>query len=485
MVHAETTSSASPPHAGLYLLLVAAAVGIFFAITSVGERRAGTEPTSAISAPQASGPDITSAATAKARPPHRLFHLLVALAAIVAVGRLLAIPLKYLGQPPVIGEVLAGIMLGPSLLGRLWPGVESALLPDSLVPILDGVAQLGVMLYMFVVGLEFSGARLAGQRRAVVGISHASIIVPFLLGSALALPLHARFAGPGVSFTAFALFLGVAMSITAFPVLARILADHSLAETSLGEMALACAAADDATAWCLLALAVSVTRAETTSMASMLALSAVYVAIMLAVVRPLVARATSKSAACEPTAGRPTAGGLAAVMIGLLASAIATEAIGLHAVFGAFLFGCVIPHDSQLARELVTKLKDLVSVLLLPAFFAASGLRTEIALLDSAEHWMICGLIVVVATAGKFGGTIVGARASGFSWSMSAALGALMNTRGLMELVVLNIGMDLGIISPPLFAMMVLMALVTTMLASPALRLFVGPVPAAGAAQAA
>jgi Kef-type K+ transport system membrane component KefB len=286
-----------------------------------------------------------------------------------------------------------------------------------------------------------------------------------VLGSLLALWLFPRAATAGVPFTSFALFIGIAMSITAFPVLARILFDRGITRTELGRVALTCAAVDDVTAWCLLAFVVGVAQASLRGAAVVALLTAVFVAVMFLVVRPLVARLLAR------TANAVARDVIALVLLGVLVSSLTTEAIGIHAIFGAFLLGAIIPTGSALARALIARLEDLVTILFLPAFFAFTGMRTRIGLVSSAEDWLMVALIVLVATVGKFGGTVVAARATGIDWRQASRLGALMNTRGLMELIVLNIGLDMKVISPELFAMMVLMALATTIAASPILQL--------------
>jgi Kef-type K+ transport system membrane component KefB len=328
------------------------------------------------------------------------------------------------------------------------------------------IAQLGVILYMFLVGLELNPGVLRGRAHATVAISHASIIVPFLLGAALALVLYPRLSSSEVSFTSFALFVGVAMSITAFPVLARILTDRGMQKTRLGVLALGCAATDDVTAWCLLAFVVGVAQARVSGAVLVLGLTAAYIGFMVLVVRPVARRFLARL-----DEGGLSQGVVAVVFGALLLSALATEAIGVHALFGAFLLGAVIPHDSAVAGAFTRKLEDLVTVLLLPAFFAFTGMRTRIGLVSGLEEWLVCGLIVLVATAGKFGGTLAAARLTDLGWREAAALGLLMNTRGLMELIALNIGLDLKVISPALFAMMVVMALATTVATAPLLHL--------------
>jgi Kef-type K+ transport system membrane component KefB len=445
-----------------YTLLTAACIGCFFLIRAAGERLPRAEAASAAQAqPVKSKPPATSAG-------HALPRLLLALAAVIVVGRLFSAGLERLGQPPVIGEVLAGIALGPSLLGwicRAGFGLEtSPLLPPEVAPHLSLIAQLGVILYMFLVGLEFNAGLLKSHAHAAVAISHASIIVPFLLGAGLALGLFSQLAPAGTPFTSFALFMGVAMAVTAFPVLARILTDRGMSRSELGVLALSCAAVDDVTAWCLLAFVAGVVKSQVSGVAIVLLLSVLYIGAMLFVVRPLAARLIALTQGQELSATT-----VALVFAALLLSALATEAIGIHAVFGAFLLGVVIPHDSHIAQSLKGGLEQVVLVLLLPAFFAYTGMRTQIGLVSGWQQWLICGLIILVASAGKFGGTLAAARLAGLDWQTSSSLGILMNTRGLMELIVLNIGLDLGVISPTLFAMMVLMALATTLATTPLL----------------
>ncbi|HVU87376.1 MAG TPA: cation:proton antiporter [Pirellulales bacterium] len=447
-----------------YLALIAGGVGLFLLIRAFGAH-------------------LTSqAAPADARPVGQplpgqvdvVLHVIATLAAVVFFGFVLGRLCKHLGQPPVIGEVLAGIMLGPSLLGVISPDALHMLIPAAAddpkgqVPAaLRAVSQLGVILYMFLVGLELNAARLAGRAHAAVAVSHASIVLPFVLGAALALGLYPVFSHDGVPFTSFALFMGAAMSITAFPVLARILTDRKLDKTELGTVALGCAAADDVTAWCLLALVVGVAQAKIGSAVLVIGGALAFIAFMFLIVRPLlgrlIPRMESRSDALSPLA-------ISGTFLAVLLAALATEAIGIHAVFGAFLLGAVIPHDSRIAREFSMKMKDLVTVLLLPAFFAFTGMRTQIGLVSGWGNWLWCVAIILVATIGKFGGTLGAARLTGLKWREAAALGTLMNTRGLMELVVLNIGLDLGVISPTLFAMMIIMALVTTAATAPALE---------------
>jgi Kef-type K+ transport system membrane component KefB len=412
------------------------------------------------------GPLLNSGFQAAAAQPNTLLHLLLALAAVLACGRALGWLFKRLRQPPVIAEVIAGICLGPSLLGHFFPEAGAFLLPAAVAPLLGAIAQLGVILYMFQVGLELDLSELKGKGHSTIAISHASIVLPFLLGSLLALWLYPRFASQEVPFLSFALFMGVAMSITAFPVLTRILADEGLTKSALGTLALSCAAVDDATAWCLLAMVVGVAQAEGAAAALVPLWTLGFILGMIMIARPLIRRVLGRTA-------KPGQGTVALVFLGVLLAALTTEAIGIHAIFGAFMLGVLIPHDSKVAKDFEVKLKDVVGILLLPAFFAFTGMRTQIGLLEGGLAWGACALVIVVATLGKFGGAALAARFSGLKAREATALGILMNTRGLVELIVLNVGLDLKIITPQVFAMMVVMALATTLATAPALRIFV------------
>jgi Kef-type K+ transport system membrane component KefB len=367
----------------------------------------------------------------------------------------------------VVGEILAGILLGPSVLGRFAPAAQAYLLPHEVAPFLGVLSNVGVILYMFLVGVELDPTLLRKRGHATLAISHASIVTPFLLGALLALYVYPTLSTRDVPFTVFSLFMGVSMSVTAFPVLARILTDRSMHKSRMGVIALTCAAIDDVTAWCLLAFVVSVAQARASGAFITFASALGYIALMVLVARPAMVRLSR----LYGIKGRLTQGVMAIVFVALLLSALATDAIGIHAVFGAFALGAVIPHDTGLARELTDRLEDLVVVLLLPAFFAFTGLRTQIGLVTTGDQWILCGLIILVASAGKFGGSLIAARLTGLGWRDSSALGVLMNTRGLMELIVLNIGLELRVLTPTLFAMLVLMALVTTFMTTPVLHL--------------
>ena len=396
--------------------------------------------------------------------------LFVQICVIVGLSRLVGFLALRVRQPRVVGEMLAGILLGPSLLGWVAPHFYShVLFPPETWPYLNFLSQLGVVCFLFLVGLELDPKLLRDRGHAAVMISHMSIVAPFLLGAALALFLYPRLfqQTQAMSFRAVALFMGAAMSITAFPVLARILTERNLHKTKVGAVAITCAAVDDVTAWCMLAFVVAFAKFGGVRQATFTAVLALaYVLLMFLVVRPFVRRLER----VYEREGRLNQTVVAVVLLLALASACATEWIGIHALFGAFLMGCVMPKGTRFVRELNEKIEDYTVILLLPIFFAYSGLRTRIGLLNTADLWLDAGLIIFVACAGKFGGSTLAARVTGMGWREAAAIGTLMNTRGLMELVILNIGRDLGVISDAVFAMMILMALTTTAMTQPILN---------------
>jgi len=449
-----------------YVLLIVVFIGGVWIILTVGsslDRGAQTRTTTAATSPITS---LTESFNENFRNPMSI--LLMQIVVIIIMAGLFGRLFRRLGQPPVMGEMLAGIALGPSVLGLFFPDVMTFLFPQSSLETLRLLSQIGVVLFMFVVGMELNTRHLREKGTAAVMISHASIIVPFLLGSALSLFLYRELAPPGTSFSAFALFIGVAMSITAFPVLARILEDRELTQTSLGSIALTCAAVDDVTAWCILALVIAIVNATgaAASLATVL-FTLMFAAAMLFIVRPQLSR-IAKETPRSSLHGRRV---IAAMLAFVLVCALVTETIGIHALFGAFLAGIVMPAAVDFRTFLKDKIEGFSAAALLPLFFVFTGLRTQIGLLNDWQSWALCGVIILVAIAGKLGGSMLMSRWTGMSWSQSFGIGVLMNTRGLVELVVLNIGYDLGILSGRIFAMMVLMALVTTFMTGPLLSL--------------
>ncbi len=389
-----------------------------------------------------------------------LARLVLALAIVVVATRLVGALARKVGQPAVVGEIAGGILLGPTVFGALAPGLSAAVLPPDVVPPLRMLADAGVVLFMFRIGLELDTSVLAREARRAFGIAQASILLPALLGIALSWKLYPSLAGPTVTFWPFALFVGVSMAVTAFPVLARILVDFGLLRTPLGAMAMSVAAIDDATAWCLLAAVTGLVRAEPGAWIDTTVLAPAFALVMITAGRALLARLAS---------GPASSWRIGVLIAGMLASAAATHVIGIHAIFGAFLFGALVPAHSPLAHAAVATVTGLIGVMM-PAFFAVTGLRTEVSLIDGAAAWGTFVLVLAVACAGKIGGTYVSARWAGLSARDAGALGALMNTRGLVGLVVVNLGLNLGVVSPEFFAMLVLVALATTAMTSPLLQ---------------
>jgi Kef-type K+ transport system membrane component KefB len=399
---------------------------------------------------------------------HPLAILLAQIVTIILVARIFGWICKRIGQPSVIGEILAGIVLGPSLFGMYFPELSIALFPKESLGNLQFLSQIGLILFMFVIGMELDLKVLKNKAHDAVVISHASIIIPFALGMVLAYYIYQTFAPQGVQFSSFALFLGIAMSITAFPVLARIVQERGLHKTKLGTVVITCAAADDITAWCLLAAVIAIVKAGTfISSLYIIGLAFLYVLLMIKVVRPFLTRIGNlyytKDSLSKPI--------VAIFFLTLILSSYATEIIGIHALFGAFMAGAIMPENIQFRNIFIEKVEDVALVLLLPLFFVFTGLRTQIGLLNDPYLWKITGLIILVAIVGKFIGSTIAAKFVGQNWKDSLTIGALMNTRGLMELVVLNIGFDLGVLTPEIFAMMVIMALVTTFMTGPVLDL--------------
>jgi Kef-type K+ transport system membrane component KefB len=368
-------------------------------------------------------------------------------------------------QPQVVGEMVAGIMLGPSLLGWVAPGVSAVLFPPESLELLHLLSQIGLLLFMFMVGLELDTKKLRQLSRVAFVISHTSIIVPFVLGALLAIHLFPRVTDNSLPFMGFVLFMGAAMSVTAFPVLARILTERNLLGTSLGTLTIACAAVDDVTAWCLLAVIIALVRSELNRLAlwQILLGLAVYLSLMLFVLKPILRRVV-----VPKVNGKKTNLIIAVLLVCMFASSWATEWLGIHALFGAFFAGVIVPKENGITENVRKRLR-LPIVVLIPLFFAATGLRTSIGLISGSEMILYCALVFIVAVAGKFGGSMIAARVMGTPWREAAAIGVLMNTRGLIELVILNIGLDIGVLTRPLFSIMVLMAVGTTLMTTPIL----------------
>ena len=399
---------------------------------------------------------------------HPLSILLAQILIIVLVARLFGWLFKKIGQPTVIGEILAGILLGPSLVGMYFPEFSHVLFPKESMGNLQFLSQIGLIFFMFVVGMELDIKVLKNKANDAVVISHASIVIPFALGMGLAYFVYNEFAAKGTQFISFALFMGIAMSITAFPVLARIVQERGMHKTKLGTLIITCAAADDITAWCILAAVIAIVKAGTfVSALYTICLAVLYVLVMLKVVRPFLSR-IGEISANKTHLNKQI---VAIFFILLLFSALATESIGIHALFGAFMAGAIMPESSTFRDIFINKVEDIALILLLPLFFVFTGLRTEIGLLNEGHLWLVTGLIIAVAVIGKFLGSALAAKFVGQSWKDSLIIGALMNTRGLMELIVLNIGYDLGILSKEIFTMLVLMALLTTFMTGPTLDL--------------
>lgn len=399
---------------------------------------------------------------------HPLAKLLLQILTIIITARVFGFFCKKIGLPTVVGEIAAGIFLGPSFLASYFPGFSGFLFPPESLGNLQFLSQIGLILFMFVVGMELDLKIVRQGAQQAVLVSHGSIVLSFTMGVGLSYFLYGRFVTHAIPYLPFALFMGVAMSIAAFPVLARIVQERGLNGTPLGRFTITCAAIDDFTAWCLLAAVIAIAKAgSVVSSLWTIALAAAYVAFMIMLVRPFLKKLGDVYADRE-SLSKPV---VALFFVILLLSAYASEVIGIHALFGAFLAGVIMPTNVGFRNIFIEKIEDVALVLLLPLFFVYTGLRTQIGLLDDPGLWKWTGVIIAVAVSGKFVGSALPARLLGNSWRDSLMLGALMNTRGLMELVVLNIGFDLGVLSSEIFAMMVIMALVTTAMTGPSLSL--------------
>jgi Kef-type K+ transport system membrane component KefB len=390
----------------------------------------------------------------------------IAVAIVMLAARFLGVLFARFGQPRVMGEVTAGILLGPTLLGKVLPGVEAVVFPTDITPYIAVSANLGLIFYMFLVGLEIDPAQLKGRLTRAAVISNGSVTFAMLLGISVAVPIYGL-VGPDKPFLGFALFMGVTMSITAFPILARILVERRMIKRPLGAVALACAAMDDVTAWFLIALATAVAAGGGGGgVLVKIALVVVFAIFMFTVVRRILNRAST----AYDEAGRVPAGWIVAIFAGILLSAFITEAIGIAIIFGAFIMGAVMPRHAGLTEDVTHRVEDFVVTLLLPLFFAATGLRTNLFLLDRPALWLLTLALIAVAMTGKLFGATLLARFSGLPWKESTVIGTLMNTRGLTELIVLNLALEKGVISEALFASLVIMALFTTFLTGPLLK---------------
>jgi Kef-type K+ transport system membrane component KefB len=397
---------------------------------------------------------------------HPLAVLLAQIVTIIFVARFLGVIFKKIGQPSVIGEIIAGIILGPSFIGMYFPEFTAALFPSHSLGNLQFLSQIGLILFMFIVGMELDLKVLKTKAHDAIVISHASIIIPFALGMGLAYFIYESFAPTGVQFSSFGLFVGISMSITAFPVLARIAQERGINKTRIGTIVITCAAADDITAWSLLAAIIAIVKAGSfVSSIYIIILAVGYVFFMIKIVRPFLKRVGNLHSS-QASLNKSI---VAIFFLTLILSSLATEIIGIHALFGAFMAGAIMPDNAKFRNIFIEKIEDVALVLLLPLFFVFTGLRTEIGLLNDPYLWKITGLIILVAVTGKFIGSALAAKYVGQNWKDSLTIGALMNTRGLMELVILNIGYDLGVLTPEIFTMMVIMALVTTFMTGPAL----------------
>ncbi len=454
-----------------YFAVLAVFGGLIYIITERGELlEAGklVEVTPSDTENQSTSPFALFQESFRQNLFHPLAILILQIISIIFVSRVFGFVFHKIGQPTVIGEIIAGIILGPSVVGFLFPEISGFLFPPESLPNLQFLSQVGLILFMFVIGLELDLKVVKNQANDAIVISHASIVIPYFMGMGLAYYLYAELAPDNISFLSFSLFMGIAMSITAFPVLARVIQERDLTKTRLGIIAITCAAADDITAWCILAAVIAIVKAGTfVSALYTMGLAMAYVLFMILILRPFLKRLGSVYSDRE-TINKTI---VAIAFLILLGSSYLAEVIGIHALFGAFLAGVIMPPNFNFRKIMMDKIEDVSLVLLLPLFFVFTGLRTQIGLLNDSHLWTICGVIVLTAVAGKVGGTTLAARFVGQSWKESLSLGALMNTRGLMELIVLNIGYDLGVLTPEVFAMLVLMALVTTFMTGPALDL--------------
>jgi Kef-type K+ transport system membrane component KefB len=400
---------------------------------------------------------------ATASAAHFFLQLFVILGACALSRRVML----RIGQPPVVGEMVAGVLLGPSLLGAIAPGISRSLFPEESRASLFIVAQLGLTLYMFAVGLEFRPDLLRNRLRSAVSVSLSGILVPFLLGGVVAcwLSREGGFFAPRVSLMMAVLFIGAAMSITAFPMLARIIMEHGLSGTAAGTIALAAGSIDDVAAWILLATVLGGISGNPLLVVVTLGGGVVYTMLCLKMILPLLRRFHMRHG------NRREILWILMMLLGL--GAWFTDMIGLYSVFGAFVLGLAVPRGGM-AEKTAAQISPMTGALLLPFFFTYSGLNTRIGLLNSSMLWIMCAVIIVAAVAGKLGACYAAARLTGHPHGDAFTIASLMNARGLMELILLNIGLQAGLISQTLFTMLVLMAVVTTLMAAPGFRIVHG-----------
>jgi Kef-type K+ transport system membrane component KefB len=417
---------------------------------------------------------------------HLLLPVLAQLIVIIAAARIFGALARKLGQPAVVGEILAGLILGPSLFGWLFPGLFQAVfkphlhgVPDDLAnaafpKIFQVLSQIGLIFLLFLIGLEFDFTHLKLKGRAAVTVSVSGILLPFALGALIAPIIHPVLEDHPVAgkvpLLGLTLFMGVAMSITAIPILGRIMIEMGINRTKIGAVVISAAAVDDACGWILLATVAALSKAGTdgfswTETATMIGLTVGFAAAMFLIVRPLLLKYFTWS--LRKNDGQLSLNALAVLLIVMLACAIATNLIGIFAIFGAFILGAILSDQQELREAVKTRIRDLITSFFLPIFFTYTGLRTDIG--SMIGLWWVAGLVLLAAVFGKFGGCLLAARVSGFGWKESSIIGVMMNTRALMELIVINLGYDLGVVPKSLFCALVIMAVVTTVMTSPIL----------------
>lgn len=396
-----------------------------------------------------------------------LLHVLIQLVVILAAARIGGWVMGKFGQPQVVGEIMAGLVLGPSLLGNFAPDLVEFVFPQDAAVVFRALSELGLLLLMFLIGLEFDFSHLRHVGRTAGGVAAAGILLPFAMGAALAWWIHPMVAAD-VSRSGFVLIVAVALSITAIPILGRIMMDFNIHRTRIGTLTITAAAVDDAIGWILLAGVSAAIHGsfEIMPIVQMVALTIVFVFACWFVVRPLVTRIMDRwiKGADLPPAG------LAAVLVTVLLAGITTNVIGIFSIFGPFVLGAVLSGHHEFREAITRRLRDFVNVFFLPIFFTYTGLRTDVGQLGTAQHWLICGLVLVVAMFGKMAGSGLAARVGGLSWRECGCVAVMMNTRALMGLIAINVGRELGVMPDSVFCMLVIMAIVTTLVTSPVLR---------------